>query len=303
MKFSVYKVSHKAGREINEDRLAYHYTRESVLLVLADGMGGHPEGEKAADIAVRFFVRQFANLALPRLADPRAFLEDTVAQANQAIVAYARQQAMTDNPRTTLVAAVVQDGCLTALHSGDSRLYWVRHGRLVERTRDHSYHDKPELFKHLPASVNRSVLFTCLGSDTMPLFDVLGPQPLQQGDCLLMCSDGLWSVFGDDELAQGLHGQPLKDAIHQMADEAVRRGGRHGDNVSLLGLDWETQDNFQPTQVLPDLPPARADMPNLGQTDTAVAADTGDFDEDAIERSIAEINEAIRRTARRKADQ
>jgi PPM family protein phosphatase len=299
MKFSVYKVSHKAGREINEDRLAYHYTREAVLLVLADGMGGHPEGEKAADIAVRFFVRQFADQAMPRLADPRAFLEDTVTQANQAIVAYARQQAMSDNPRTTLVAAVVQNGELTALHSGDSRLDWVRQGRLVERTRDHSYHDKPELFKHLPASVNRSVLFTCLGSDTVPLFDVLGPQPLQHGDRLLLCSDGLWSVLPDDELALGLHGQPLKDAVNQLAEEAVRRGGRHGDNVSVLGLDWETLDAFEPTQVLPH--GLAFDGPSTDQ-DASQATGTTDFDEAAIEQSIAEINEAIRRTARRKSD-
>jgi PPM family protein phosphatase len=298
MKFSVYKVSHKAGREINEDRLAYHYTREAVLLVLADGMGGHPEGEKAADIAVRFFVRQFADQAVPRLVDPRAFLEDTVVQANQAIVSYAHQQAMSDNPRTTLVAAVVQGGELTVLHSGDSRLYWGRQGRLVQRTRDHSYHDKPELFKQLPTSLNRSVLFTCLGSETVPLFDVLGPQPLQHGDRLLLCSDGLWAVLPDDELALGLHGQPLKDAINQLAEEAVRRGGRHGDNVSVLGLDWETQDAFEPTQVLPH---AFASGGSPTETHSSDTADTADFDEAAIEQSIAEINEAIRRTARRKS--
>lgn len=300
MKFAVYQVSRKGGRAINEDRVGYTYTREAVLLVLADGMGGHPEGEKAADIAVQFFVQRFKTQAQPRLLDPAHFLEDAVLSASQAIVDYAKSQHMDDNPRTTLVAAVVQDGMLTVLHSGDSRLYWVRQGHLLQRTRDHTYHDKPDLFKNLPVDVHRSVLFTCLGSDTQPLYDVLGPTPLNQGDRLLLCSDGLWSVMHDNDVAAGLHGLPLQDAVTQLADEAVTQGGRHGDNVSLLGLEWETADNFESTQVI--LPQSllgehsRLAEPGAGEP----VADLADFDDEAIERSIAEINEAIRRTAVRK---
>lgn len=300
MKFAVYQVSRKGGRAINEDRVGYTYTREAVLLVLADGMGGHPEGEKAAEIAVQTFVQRFKTQAQPRLLDPVHFLEDTVLTASQAIVDYAKVQRMDDNPRTTLVAAVVQDGMLTVLHSGDSRLYWVRQGHLLQRTRDHTYHDKPDLFKNLPADVHRSVLFTCLGSDTQPLYDVLGPTALTQGDRLLLCSDGLWSVMHDNDVAAGLHGLPLQDAVTQLADEAVTQGGRHGDNVSILGLEWETADNFESTQVI--LPQAllgehsRLAEPGPGEP----VADLADFDDEAIERSIAEINEAIRRTAVRK---
>lgn len=300
MKFSVYQVSRKGGRELNEDRLGYTYTREAVLLVLADGMGGHPEGEKAAEIAVKVFTQHFVEQARPRLPDPRAFLEAAVLAASQAIADYARQQAMSDNPRTTAVAVVLQDGQLTALHSGDSRLYWARQGRLVARTRDHTYHDKPELFRSLPPGINRSVLFTCLGSDTAPLYDVMGPQPLHGGDRVLLCSDGLWSVTPDDDVAAGLYGQALKAAVAQLADEAVTKGGRHGDNVSLLGLEWEAQDDFAATEVI--LPEALvADFASsLGSVQPQLVADLGDFDDAAIERSIAEINEAIRRTAVRK---
>ncbi|WP_180683928.1 PP2C family protein-serine/threonine phosphatase [Tepidicella baoligensis] len=304
MRFSVYQVSRKGGRALNEDRVGYTYTREAVLLVLADGMGGHPEGEKAAEIAVRVFTQRFVDRAKPRLDDPRAFLEQTVLAANQAIVDYARSQSMRDNPRTTLVAAVVQAGALCALHSGDSRLYWVRQGHLVQRTRDHSYHDKPGLFRQLPPGVNRSVLFTCLGSDTPPLYDMLGPADLEQGDRLLLCSDGLWGVMTDDDVASGLHGVPLQDAVNTLANEAEHKGGRHGDNVSLLALEWDTADDFEPTQVV-IRSEGLADRPfasSFGSLDEASLAAADAFDEDAIERTIAEINEAIRRTSLRKRD-
>jgi serine/threonine protein phosphatase PrpC len=301
MKFAVYQVSRKGGRPINEDRLGYTYTREAVLLVLADGMGGHPEGEKAAEIAVQAFIHAFRTQAQPTLADPQAFLEATVLAASQSIVDYARSQQMDDNPRTTLVAAVLQQGNVTVLHSGDSRLYWARQGRLVQRTRDHTYHDKPELFRHLTNEVNRSVLFTCLGSDSPPLYDVLGPLPLHRGDRLLLCSDGLWSVMQDDDVASGLHGIPLQDAVSQLADEALRKGGRHGDNVSLLGLEWETEDNFESTQViLPQALLGEAFVSAPHDSADPTADDLAEFDDEAIERSIAEINEAIRRTALRK---
>jgi PPM family protein phosphatase len=299
MKFSVYQVSQKGGRAINEDRLGYTYTRAAVLLVLADGMGGHPEGEKAAEIAVHQFTQRFVAQAHPRLGDVQTFLEGSIDAANEAILDYAREQNMPDNPRTTLVAAVLQDGSLCAVHVGDSRLYWTRQGRVVARTRDHSYQEQAELFKHAAVNVNRSVLFTCLGSATRPIFDVMGPAPLQEGDRLLLCSDGLWGVMSDDDVAGGLHGMPLQDAVTHLADTALRKGGKHGDNVSVLALEWATPDQFEPTQVI--------STEGLGDSEVETTLRTpltgalpDDFDDAAIERSIAEINEAIRRTAARK---
>lgn len=299
MKFSVYQISRKGGRELNEDRLGYTYTRGAVLLVLADGMGGHPQGEKAAEIAVQVFTQRFVAQALPRLDDVAAFLEHTLYAANQAIVDYALQQAMDDNPRTTLVAAVLQDGQLHAIHSGDSRLYWTRGGHMLKRTRDHSYQENAELFKHTPPNVNRSVLFTCLGSPTRPIFDTLGPEPLREGDRVLLCSDGLWAVMSDDDLAAGLHGLALRDAVTSLAEQALQKGGKRGDNVSILALEWETSDDFEPTQVIRTealgAEPYASSFHNVAPGDLA-----DDFDDEAIERSIAEINDAIRRTAARK---
>ncbi|MDM7463923.1 MAG: serine/threonine-protein phosphatase [Tepidimonas taiwanensis] len=298
MKFSVFQATHPGGRARNEDRLGYTYTRQAVLLVLADGMGGHPDGDQAAEIAVRTFVQAFVDVARPKVPDPATFLEDTLLRASQAIVDFARARQAKEHPRTTAVAAVVQDGRLTAVHSGDSRLYWVRRGRLLTRTRDHSYHDRPGLFGELPAHLNRSVLFTCLGSETPPMFDLLGPLSLEHGDRILLCSDGLWGVMSDDDVAAGLYGQPLADAVAHLSESALRLGGRHGDNVTLIGLEWQADDNFPSTQVLesqqPPSVPVRSNF-GVNAVDGVVASELDDLE---IERTIAEINDAIRRTRR-----
>lgn len=298
MKFSVFQATHPGGRARNEDRLGYTYTRQAVLLALADGMGGHPDGDQAAEIAVRTFVQAFVDAARPKVTDPAAFLEDTLLRASQAIVDFAHARQAKEHPRTTAVAAVVQDGRLTAVHSGDSRLYWVRRGRLLTRTRDHSYHDRPGLFGELPANLNRSVLFTCLGSETPPLFDLLGPLSLEHGDRILLCSDGLWGVMSDDDVAAGLFGQPLADAVAQLSETALRLGGRHGDNVTLIGFEWQADDDFPSTQALE---PVHAPAVPVRSTAVAPSIEGGvatELDDLEIERTIAEINDAIRRTRR-----
>jgi serine/threonine protein phosphatase PrpC len=299
MKFSVYQASRKGGREINEDRLGYSYTRESALLVLADGMGGHPEGEKAAELATQAFSAEFLSQAKPALDNVPAFLERGLKAAQRSILEYAAAHLMSDNPRTTLVAAVLQDNRLTWVHSGDSRLYWIRDGELLQRTRDHSYHEKAGALKHGTEQVNRNILFTCLGSPVDPLYDVSSAGQLMQGDRVLLCSDGLWSVLEDGEIAQGIFQGHLQPAVTDMVETALRRGGRNGDNVSVLALEWETPTPFEPTHVVETDSVIEGGFASTIQS-SALDALVEDLDDAAIERSIAEINEAIRRTAARK---
>lgn len=294
MKFSIYEVTRQGGRPLNEDRLSYQYSREAVVMVLADGMGGHPDGEQAADIAVNTFTQRFAEQARPRLADAEVFLVDALLAAHEAILAHARREGMPESPRTTVVAAVIQDGQLTYVHSGDSRLYWVRGGQLLSRTRDHSYQERADLFKNAPATLNRSVLFTCLGSPVKPIYDLSGPRLLRQSDRLLLCSDGLWGVMEDADVAQGLFEHPLRDALTQLTERALSKGGEHGDNVSLLGLEWDTPDQvdmrdpggiaFAPTQ------PAEPQLDGLEVHDL-----TDEMDQEELLRSFRELDEEFRR--------
>jgi serine/threonine protein phosphatase PrpC len=299
MKFSVFQISRKGGREKNEDRMGYCYTRESGLFVLADGMGGHPEGEVAAQLALQTISALYQKEARPVVSDIPDFLSTSLMAAHHQIIRYASEKGMLDTPRTTLVAAIVQGSSATWVHCGDSRLYVVRQGELLTRTRDHSYLEQQNVAGAGRADrINRNILFTCLGSPTKPVFDVTGPVALQQGDKILLCSDGLWGSLNDVDIVHHLNEGPVSKAVPDLVEAALRNGGEHSDNVTVIALEWETPD-FESTQgVSTDsiMDGVFASTIQAGVLDTMVE----DLDDAAIERSIAEINEAIRRSAARK---
>nr|WP_319565262.1 PP2C family serine/threonine-protein phosphatase [uncultured Rhodoferax sp.] len=300
MKFSVFQVSRKGGRDKNEDRMGYCYTRASAVFLLADGMGGHPEGEVAAQLALQAVSALFQKNARPELPDVGAFLSQALLAAHQQILSYTADRAMLDSPRTTLVLAVLQGGSVTWTHCGDSRFYMVRQAKLHARTKDHSLLEqnlsRPPNSPTVRAS-NRNVLFTCLGSPTKPVFNVTGPVPLQQGDRLMLCSDGLWSVMTDDEIVLELSQKSVEHAVPDMVENALRKGGEGCDNVTCIALEWETPDDFESTRGS-----VSTDSISDGVFASTVQAGLWndaleDMDDASIERSIAEINEAIRRSA------
>ena len=300
MKFSVFQVSRKGGREKNEDRMGYSYTRESGLFVLADGMGGHPEGEVAAQLALQTVSALYQKEARPAIKDTVAFLSSALMTAHHQIIRYASEKGMLDTPRTTLVAAILQGPGATWVHCGDSRLYVVRDGELLTRTRDHSYMEQQSATGGRLDHINRNILFTCLGSPTKPVFDVTGPVFLQQGDKLMLCSDGLWGSLSDNEIVKHLVAKGVSDAVPDLVEAALRSGGAHSDNVTVLAMEWETPDAFESTRGV------STDSISDGVFASTIQAGgldsyVDDLDEETIERSIAEINEAIRRSAARKA--
>ncbi|MES2484135.1 MAG: PP2C family serine/threonine-protein phosphatase [Pseudomonadota bacterium] len=300
MKFSVFQVSRKGGREKNEDRMGYCYTRESGLFVLADGMGGHPEGEVAAQLALQTISALYQKEARPVVKDITEFLSSSLMAAHHQIIRYASEKGMLDTPRTTLVAAIVQGTTATWVHCGDSRLYVVRDNELLTRTRDHSYLEQQSAGVVRMDRINRNILFTCLGSPTKPVFDVTGPITLQQGDKILLCSDGLWGSLSDIDIVRHLSGQPVSEAVPDLVEQALRKGGEHSDNVTVIAFEWETPDSFESTRGISTdsiSDGVFASTIQAGVLETMVE----DLDDAAIERSIAEINEAIRRSAARKS--
>jgi PPM family protein phosphatase len=300
MKFSVFQVSRRGGREKNEDRMGYCYTRESGLFVLADGMGGHPDGEVAAQLALQTISALYQKEAKPIVRDVTEFLAQAVMAAHHQIIRYAGERGLLDTPRTTVVAALLQNGSASWVHCGDSRLYLVRSGQLLARTRDHSYAEQHNAGVLRLEHVNRNILFTCLGSPTKPLYDVTAPIPLQQGDKLLLCSDGLWGTVADEEIVKQLSLQNVADAVPELVEQALRNGGDHCDNVTVLSMEWETPDSFESTRGISTdsiSDGVFASTIQSGVLDNIV----DDLDDAAIERSIVEINEAIRRSAAKKA--
>jgi PPM family protein phosphatase len=302
MRFSVFQVSRKGGRELNEDRMGYCYTRNSGLFALADGMGGHPEGEVAAQLALQTLASAFQREAKPSLKNPIKFLQDAALAGHHQLLRYATEKGLVDTPRTTVVACVLQDNVAYWAHCGDSRLYLVRRGELAARTRDHSYTElQQSLAQVVPidARFNRSVLFTCLGSPGKPLVDTAGPTVLKPGDKLLLCSDGLWSSLPDEKIVELLRTRVLSDAVPEMVEQALRNGGTHSDNVTVLALEWESAEDQDSSAGISTR--SLGDDVFASTIQASLADGTPvDLDEAEIERSIREINEAIQRSSRKK---
>jgi serine/threonine protein phosphatase PrpC len=304
MRFSVYQVSRKGGREKNEDRMGYCYTRDSGLFALADGMGGHPEGEVASQLALQTLAALFQRDSKPTLADPLRFLHEAIIAGHHQLLRYATQKSLIDTPRTTVVACVLQGNAAYWAHCGDSRLYMVRGDKLIARTRDHSYSELQETLSQvvpMGERFNRNVLFTCLGSPGKPVVDTVGPLLLQPGDRLLLCSDGLWGSVSDAVITEQLAQYPISDAVPELVEQALRNGGPKSDNVSVLAMEWESAEDSDAATGISTQTLGEEVFASTIQASVMGQDVPDELDDAEIERSIKEINEAIRRSSQKKS--
>jgi len=228
MRFSVYQESKKGGRRINQDRMGYLYTRDSLLMLVADGMGGHARGEVASQLTLQTVASIYQRDAKPLLTDPVRFLEDSVLAAHRELHRYRAEHSLPEAPRTTLVACIVQQGVAIWAHVGDSRLYMIRAGRILERTIDHSrvHHlvqsglIRAEDAKDHP---ERNRIFNCIGAYVAPTVEVSRPIALRNGDTLLLCSDGMWGTLNDRQVADAFAGKTVMRAVPELMELALER--------------------------------------------------------------------------------
>lgn len=243
MNFSIHQASHIGNRKYNQDRVAYAYNNEALLLVLADGMGGHLHGELAATSAIETFVETFGAHAQPRIDDPKTFLADTMRHAHGRIMSFPHDKDK-GFPGTTCVAALIQDGMMYWGHAGDSRLYVLRDGAILTKTRDHSM-----VYQWLEWGIinaeearvhpQRNQITNCLGGvEDMFYMEPGEPLKLQAGDVLLLGSDGLWGPFTDDELVQAFAGHAVPATLDSLIVRAREREEGHSDNVTGLAIRW-----------------------------------------------------------------
>ena len=303
MRFSVYQISRKGGREKNEDRMGYCYTRDAGLFALADGMGGHPEGEVASQLALQTLAAMFQRECKPTLADPLRFLQDAIMAGHHQLLRYATQKSLVDTPRTTIVACLMQGNAAYWAHCGDSRLYLVRGDKLVARTRDHSYSELQQTMSQVVPmgdKFNRNVLFTCLGSPGKPVVDTVGPLLMQSGDRLLLCSDGLWGTVDDNVITEQLARRDISDAVPELVEQALRNGGAKSDNVSVLAVEWEAAEDSDSTSGISTEQLGEEVFASTIQASVNGTDAPDELDDAEIERSIREINEAIRRSSQQK---
>ena len=247
MKFTIYQESRPGKRPNNEDRLAHCYSRDAQLVVVADGMGGHYYGEVAAQIAVQSVTEAFQREANPKIHDPFSFINRTMINAHCAILDFANTHKLLDSPRTTCVACLIQDSIAYWAHAGDSRLYVIRGGRVLTRTRDHSrvqlLIDQGMISPAQASShPDRNKVYSCLGGRQDPDIELSRKTPLESGDVVALCTDGLWGLYPDDLLAAALKDENLMKAVPELMEQADGRGGQNADNLSIVAVRWE--DNY-----------------------------------------------------------
>ncbi len=251
MKFSIHQESRVGPRRNNQDRMAYRHSRKTLLLVVADGMGGYANGEIAAQVAVTHLVDAFDRRAQPRIEEPFGFLAECFNEAHAAIGTVAARRGLAESPRTTLVACVVQDGIAHWAHAGDSRLYLLREGRVHARTQDHSRVQlllQQGLIDDDEAKIHpeRNRIFSCLGGPAAPQIEFSRKTPLYDQDVIALCSDGAWGPLGDDGVLKGLSSGEPADRVPLLLDEAERIAGTRGDNLTLLAMRWEGGESGAP---------------------------------------------------------
>jgi serine/threonine protein phosphatase PrpC len=237
---------HQGDRPYQQDQvelIPHPRVAGCVLAVVADGMGGRSGGRKASD-QVLLTARQLFERYAPDLQPASTLLRQIVEDAHTVIklTAISSEQ----EPHSTVAAFLINprgDGAW--IHAGDSRIYLFRKGRLVRRTRDHSYVEvliergeltEDEATRHPQANI----LVGCLGMRaTPPPIDVHEMEPLGAGDALLACSDGLWHYFTPEELGAVIAEQSPREAVALLVSEARQRAHGTGDNLSLALLKLE----------------------------------------------------------------
>jgi PPM family protein phosphatase len=229
-------------RSTNQD--AFAVINDSLLWVVADGMGGHPAGDLAARIAVTVVTgkapQQFAKVE--KISDdPDRLLADLLLAANREIHEQADAQSSLKGMGTTVVAMIITlapTPIVHIAHLGDSRAYLYRAETLVQLTRDHTLVEEylqSRLIDAAEARIHprRHVLTQALGMglDVKPEGTSM---PLKNDDVLLLCSDGLTKMLTDDEIAAVLsraERNPTR-ACDDLIEETLTRGAE--DNVTVI---------------------------------------------------------------------
>ena len=245
-----YVDSRIGGRAENQDFSGFADTSLGLLVVVCDGMGGGPSGRLASTIAVKKtveYVMQIKDVEASR----EKVLADAVDYAHAAIIDRQRADPSTKGMGTTLTALLINSESAYVAHVGDSRVYQFRGGRMVFRTKDHSYVgelvQKGDLTEEQARLSARSNIITrCLGGGNSKA-EVEGPLAYMAGDRFMLCTDGIWGMMPEPQLiklvakTKSLSG--ATDATVIAVDEQGRNEGNHHDNLTIALLDT-TEDSI-----------------------------------------------------------
>ncbi len=230
-------------RDGNEDM--FLLSPDHGLFVVADGLGGHAAGEVASDLIVQAVhqavVKGLAVAGLP----PKEIVDDAFKKANQAVQEYIAEHPECHGMGATLIVALISQNQATIAHAGDTRAYLARSGVLRRLTNDHTCVGRllrsgllteDEARRHPERS---SVSQAVMGEPNLaPEYTEID---LDEGDCLMLCSDGLWDEVSHVEIEKILADQvPAWQMAIRLVDRAIASGGN--DNITTIVYQHRTKD-------------------------------------------------------------
>lgn len=227
-----------SSRPINQDYIGLFNASDDTdyLAIVADGMGGHRAGDVASRVAVETIQQNYFSL-LKELT-PEQALHQTFQEANTAVLTLARQHPDYRGMGTTLVALSLHQSAAHFAYTGDSRLYLIRNGTIHQLSQDHTLVAEmlrkglisAEQAKHHP---DKHIITHAVGTQEKVFVDISeSPISLQQNDCFLLCSDGLYDLVSDDEMLNDAMQFSAQQACHELVQLANARGGY--DNISVV---------------------------------------------------------------------
>ncbi len=246
MKYQIADYSVRGSRDMNQDRIGFAERGNSVLLVLADGLGGHAGGELASELLVQAVIHAYQSIKQSMITQPSAFLALAILHAHRAINAMGKAQTPPIQPRTTCVLCLVQDGYAYWAHVGDSRLYLFRNNSVMQRTKDHTIIERLRQEgvlsdKEMQDHPEKNRLLRCIGGPREPSITLGEETVLMPGDILFLCTDGLWESLPVDDIQQYLNQMDLEDAVVDMLLAAETKMKGSSDNISATCLRWEDE--------------------------------------------------------------
>lgn len=241
---AVFKTDRGKVRSHNEDNGGYFYNKAGeILVVVADGMGGHRAGDVASGMAVSYLQQHWIEeetMSTPAMAE--SWLGEQINKVNEAIFNHAQTNADCQGMGTTLVAAVCTERFTTIAHIGDSRCYLYNENGFKQITEDHSLVNElvrtgqisQEDAEHHP---RKNVLLRALGTEANVQFDCK-TIIFEEGDYLLLSSDGLTNKVSHQELKETLE---FEISLDEKAESLVNKANAYGgeDNITLVLLQYD----------------------------------------------------------------
>jgi serine/threonine protein phosphatase PrpC len=248
-------AEHIGDRTEQQDRVAILTSKRhpgALLAVVADGMGGRTGGRMAADQVLSTAENLFFELS-EQDTSLQQLLQQIAAEAHTVIKLTAI--ASEKEPHSTIVALILKKDYAIWAHAGDSRLYFFRSGRLVQRTSDQTYashlaSEGKTKQAEVAAQKYKNILVSALGIARDPKVLIGEAKSLAVGDAFLLCSDGVWAHFEDHELGSLLHALPPREASEHLVRLARERAEGRGDNLSLAIVKLEAPEPLKRTSMV-----------------------------------------------------